>query len=350
MKSYEVKLYSRIWVFKKTINPRLITSQFDFSEDLEWGQWDLTLSLSWDFWEFLCTDIIEIREVDDTNKAISRTYTGIIEEISIQEFEKKDIITIQLLWVFTALNDIIFKQWGNREFTVTMTPGNLVKAIIDHFNSVYWTLSGWNTQNLTTNLIRYTASSIDVTWSAVNYSFDNDTCLDALRKTLDSKGFSFFIWSDGICYVQQDVNQSKVGLTMGRQVVQIERKIHKRELVNTLYHERNLNNEQTYTDPVSITLFWTKEKKEVDTEILDATTQNTYWAKFISEHAYERNEISILVKPQQSESITPGMLVTINNIKTPLVDKKITKITKNRESWIIYVWDFVSFWKEILKK
>lgn len=350
MKSYEVKLYSRTGLFKKTINPRNISSEISFSEELEWGQWDLTLSVEWNFSDFLSTDIVEIREVDEDNKQISKTYTWIIEEIWVDEFEWKSLVNIQILWVFTALNNLIFKQSSNRVFTVSMTPWNLVKAIIDSFNTDYWTLSGWNTQNLTTNLIRYTASSIDVTWTAANYSFDNDTCLDAINKSLEDKWFSFYIWADGICYVQQDVNQTTLWLTMWRQVIKVERKVHKRELVNTLFHERVWNNEQTYTDPVSTALFWKIEKKQIDSDVQDATTQNTIWAKYISEHAYERNEISIIMKPQKSESIMPWMLVTINNISIPLVNKKITKISKGKENWTLYVWDFISFANSILKK
>jgi hypothetical protein len=35
MKSFEVKLYSKNGTFKKTINPRNITSEISFSEDLD---------------------------------------------------------------------------------------------------------------------------------------------------------------------------------------------------------------------------------------------------------------------------------------------------------------------------
>ena len=350
MKSFEIKVYSRIWTFKKTINPKDITSEINFSEDLEWGQWDLLLSFRGDFWTYLSTDIVEIREVDEENKDISRTYTGIIEEISVDEYEKYSVVNLQLLWVFTALNDKIFKSGANRKFTVSATPWNLVKQIIDSFNTDYWTLSWGNTQNLSWNIIRYTASSIDLTWTAANYEFDNDSCLDAIKKALEDKWFSFFIWSDGICYVQQDSGQSTVSLTMGRQVIKVNRKIHKREMVNKLYHERALSNEQTYSDPSSVALFWVIEKKEVDSDIQDATTQNTVGAKKIQDYAYERNEISILIKPQKTSSIVPWMILTINNLKTTLAWKKITKISKQKDSWTLYVGDFISFWNSVLKK
>lgn len=350
MKSFEVKTYTRAWIFKKTINPKDITSEISFSEDLDGGQSDLNLQITWDFWDFLCTDIVEIREVDDENKQISRTYTGIIEEISVTEFEKNDVISLNILWVFTALNDIIFKSGANRTFTSSLSPWNMVKAIIDLFNTEYGSLSGWQTQNLTTNLIRYTAGSIDTTWSNVNIEFDNTTCIDAIKKSLENTGFNFFIWSDGVCYVQKDAWQPEVSLTMWRQIIAVERKLHKRDMVNKYYHERALNNEQTYTDPVSISLFWIKEEFETDSEVQDATTQNTKWNQKIQDYAYERNEISITMKPQQSASIYPWMVLSVNNLKIPLLNKKITKITKERTYWTIYVWDFISFGNTIIKK
>ena len=38
MKSYEIKIYSRVGKFKKSINPRDILSEISFSEDLNGGQ------------------------------------------------------------------------------------------------------------------------------------------------------------------------------------------------------------------------------------------------------------------------------------------------------------------------
>lgn len=349
MKSFEIKLYDRLWDFKKMINPLDVKSEISFSEDLEGWQAELSLSVNWDFGDFVDSDIIEIREVDDVNKTVSMTYTWIIEETEVDEYELTEVITIQLLWVFTALNDVIFRQGWLRTFTVNMTPWNLVKAIIDSFNLSYGNLV-WDTQNLATNLIKYDGSSIDVTWTAVNYAFDNDYCIDAIKKALEDTGFSFYIWADWLCYVQQDANQTKVSLTMWNQVVKVNRKKHKRDMVNTYFLKRTGGVEVTYTDAWAATTFWPKEKAESDEDIQDVTTQDTVWTKFVQDYAYERNEISVLVKPQKSESIRPWMLLTVNNIRNTIVEKKITKIDKSKEQWIIYVGDFISFWKEILKK
>ena len=350
MKSYEIKLYSRIWDFKKTINPLNVVSEISFSEEINWGQSDMNIEIIWDFNDFLCTDIIEIREVDEENKEISPTYTWIIEEISLKEYENWDTVNLQILWLSTVLNDNIFKSAWNRSFNANATPWNMVKIIIDSFNSDYWTLSWGETQNITWNIIKYTLTSIDTTWPAVNLSFDNDNCLDSIKKALENTDFSFYIWADWICYVQKDSWQSHVNLTLLRQVITVERKIHKRELTNYLFHEREWNNEQIYTDPVSISIFWKKEKKIIESSVLDITTQDEKWGKYIEEFSYERNEIQLVIKPQKTSSIIPWDLLNLNNVKIPLIDKKITKISKWKDSWTIFVWDFISFWETVLNK
>jgi hypothetical protein len=80
----------------------------------------------------------------------------------VTEYRDREVIDLQILGVFTVLNDIFYKNGGSRVFTKTDTPGNIVKDIIDQFNAEYGALSG-DSQNLGTNLLTYTVSSIDVT-------------------------------------------------------------------------------------------------------------------------------------------------------------------------------------------
>lgn len=45
MKSYEIKTYTRLGVFKKQINPKNIVSDISFSEEQNGGQSNMTLSV-----------------------------------------------------------------------------------------------------------------------------------------------------------------------------------------------------------------------------------------------------------------------------------------------------------------
>lgn len=187
--------------------------------------------------DFVCSDIVEIREVDTENRAISATYTGVIEEIGVKEYKTTEVLNLSILGIFSLLNDIEAKSAGNRTFTKNKTPGNIVKDIIDSFNTDYGALTG-DTQNLTTNAIRYTGSSIDVTGTVTNRNFEKVSCLAAIKAALENTGFDFYIGADGICYVTQTANQTIKYLTFDREIISIDRKIHKRDMVNTYYLSR----------------------------------------------------------------------------------------------------------------
>jgi hypothetical protein len=43
-------------------------------------------------------------------------------------------------------------------------------------------------------------------------------------------------------------------------------------------------------------------------------------------------------------------LITTLNTKNQIIEKQITKIQKNRDFWILSIWDFTSFGKTIVKR
>lgn len=147
MKSYELKLYSRLGVFKKQINPQDVSSEIAFQEELDGGQGDLTLKVVGSQSDYVVSDIIEIREVNDDSPTVSQTYTGIIEEIETTEYEYTTLLDIKLLGVFTALNDVLFKSGGSRTFSKTGTAGAIISDIVASFNSDYGAMFG-DTQNI----------------------------------------------------------------------------------------------------------------------------------------------------------------------------------------------------------
>lgn len=100
MKTFEVKLYDSSGTFKKQINPTNITSQISFSEELNGGQGNLNMDIVWDMDDFVCSDIVEIREVDTENRAISATYTGVIEEIGVKEYKTTEVLNLSILGIF----------------------------------------------------------------------------------------------------------------------------------------------------------------------------------------------------------------------------------------------------------
>jgi hypothetical protein len=99
-------------------------------------------------------------------------------------------------------------------------------------------------------------------------------------------------------------------------------------MVNRYYLERTGNVNVTYNDTVARSIFNLKEERKVDTDIQDVTTQNTLGNQKLADYAYERNSIEINTLPQKSNSIIPGHLITVQNLRRQIVEKQITKIKK----------------------
>ncbi len=348
IKNYEIKLYSQKWEFKTQINLKNNTNEISFSESLNGWQGSLNLQVVWTENDFICSDIVEIREVSQKNKTINPTYTGIIENIEIQEYKNTSILNIELYWVFTALNDIIYKNWWDKTFIKTDTAGNIVKNIIDSFNSEYWSLEG-ETQNIWFTLMRYTIDSIDITGTTLSIEFENNNCLEAIKKVIENTNYYFFIDETGVCTLKLRENAEHKYLTFDKELISINRKIKKDEMVNKYYLSRVGDVEKMYSNSSSITTFNLKEKVEKKSEIQNETTQDEKWNTFIDDFSLERLEISINMKSQINNFLRPWNLITTQNTKNQLFEKQITKINKNRDNWILFIWDYPSIWKTISK-
>lgn len=373
-KYYEVKLYDWQGNFKKQISSKNITSDIFFSENINGTQGDLTLDIVGDEADFKESDIIEIRESIESIKSfpitadttlftadttlltadatrtqnVFPTYTGIIERKSIQEYKYSQVLGITLLWVWTALNDIIYKNWSSKVFTKTDTFGNIAKSIIDYFNTQYGTLE--ETQNLWTSMFWYDTDSIDTTGITAHINFDHDNCYKALEKLTKDTDFFFFIEPTGKVTFKK-TNTLKI-LTFERELVSIERKTKKDEMVNKLYLHRTSGhwNEEIYNNFISQAEYGFKELHEDRTDIQNKATQDEIWAIRVEEFGYPREETTLKIKAQKSDFLFPWMEVTTQNTKNPLVASRVTKIDKRKDIWTLYIWDYTSFWKVFLQR
>jgi hypothetical protein len=257
------------------------------------------------------------------------------------------ILNLSFLGAFTILNDIEYKLWASRTFTKTDTVWNIIKDIIDSFNLDYGALF-WDTQILQTNLIRYTWSSIDITWSTISIDFNKDDCLNAIQKVIENTWFTFYIWKDWIIFVVQKVNQAIKFITFEKEILSINRKLSKKDMVNKYYLTRDWEIELPYEDIPSQWIFWLKEKSETKNDIKDLATQNIKGAEYISENKTEDNIVSIKIAPN-SINLVPWNKITTLNTKNNLIEKQITKIDIRKKFSEIFLWNFISFWKTIVK-
>jgi hypothetical protein len=336
----EVKLYDNTWMFKKQLNQKQISWDIEFQEELNWGQWNLTLSFEYDLETFNFWDIIEIR-----NSEVWNLYTWIIENINVYEFEEKSFVQIEFYGIFTALNDIIYKDWSNKIFTKTWTIESIAKSIIDYFNTQYWSLFG-DTQILDSELIRYVTWSI-VASDTISIEFNNLDCLWALKKLLENTIYSFFIWSDWIIYIKSESTQINKILTFEKEIINIERQVSKKDLVNKLFLKRKDWTELIYEDITSQNTFWVKEKIENRSELENFTTQNFYWNNFIEKNKNPKEIIEINVK---NIPVSPWYIIQTLNTLNPINGIQVMKIDIKKDSKKLYLWEFESFGKKIIQR
>lgn len=366
MKYFELKLYNYAGVFKKQINPRNITSQITFSENINGGQWSLDLTIRDLSSEYEMTDIIEVREVekgsvktetfwDDNNiwndsntwnegtSNVFPTYTGIIERIAVQEKRDGELLNIKCLWIGTALYDIYYKDGTDKTFTKNATSDVIIADIIDYFNSQYGTLTA--TQNLWTSLYYYDTLP---TAPTISRNFENIRCFDAITQVCEEIGYYFFIEPTG------KVNFAETGenklLTFNREIIEINYEEKKDDMVNRYFLQRSGNTEKTYENASSLSTYNIKEEFQVQTDIQNETTQDIVWNKKVEEFWEPRANTSVLIKAQNTPFIYPWMTITTQNTKRVIQEQKITKIQKNLDFWTLSIWDFTSFGKTISEK
>lgn len=350
MKSYEFKLYDRLGKYKKTINPLSVTSEITFSEDINGGQWSLTLDIVENMAHFDLTDILEIREVSDDSPEIIPTFTGIIEEIQITEYAEKDVLSIELLGLGAMLSDMFFKQGSTRKFNKNASITNIFKEVVDNFNAEYGDLSSSQTQNLGKKILHYTVNSIEENLPNFSLECDNTTYLEVLKKITESTNIVFFIDATGLVTAKQKEHFSKILLTMGREVINYNHTIKKREMCNVYHLSGDGDIAQTFVENSSIQKFGKKEKSDSDSALKNHNDLVAKWTDFLQKKAFPESEISLITKPQKSNNIFPWMLVSLQNVRNPINNQQITKIEKNTENWTIYVWDFPNFGKIISGK
>lgn len=366
MKYFELKLYDNAGVFKKQINPRNIISQITFPENINWGQGNLDITIRDIASDYSVTDIIEVREVEkwsnitvytwqdaqnwddsdiwkETDSNVFPTYTGIVERISVQEKRSWEVITVKCLWIATVLNDILYKDGTSLSFNKNTTADVIIADIIDYFNSQYWTLS--DTQNIWNNLFYYddlpTAPNID-------RNFENINCFNAISSICEEIGYYFFIEPTWEIHFQE-IWENKL-LTFNREIIEINYEEKKDEMVNRYFLEREWGNQETYENASSISTYKPKEKYESIWDINNLATQDIVWEKKVEEFWEPRANTSVLIKAQKTSFLYPWMTITTQNTRRVIQEQKITKIQKNLDFWTLYIWDFTSFGKTILKK
>lgn len=323
MNRYDIKVYDKTWVYQQTINPNVVMNDINFSENVNWWQWQISLNLALSFWDttFHWWEIIKVILYNERYKQGKQIYMWYVTQISRKYDANKWYISIVCLWIASLLNAILF-SWS-----YSWTVEYVLNAIISEFNNNY----SWN-------LI--TVWQIDSYSENISVSFDgNTTCAKAINTVNNIANYYWFIDSEWMFYFRQKWTQTN-HIVANQQVVEsMDLKYDIEQITNKIYVERKDWTVNVYQDTNSQNLFGIKEKYSKQQNIVDETTQAEYWNNYLDQYSTPKNASTIVINAEYDiESIVPWDTVTVVNseysIKNLLIEKikyTPTKITLTLE-------------------
>lgn len=331
MKTYVVKTYNVNWSYKETINPDRILNEIDFSNTLNWGQWQLSLQTDYPFsdtsykgWEY-----VKVWLYDENHIDWKQIYYWYISKIQRKAEQSREYTTFTCLWVWSLLKSILYTN-GN----YSQTCYNMMNTIRSFFNGYYanvitnWTIySGWNTQ-------------------AWTWKYNN--CFDCFQTIANVIGYNWTVDSLGKLDLFIPNTRTKHTVHMSEEVVSITVDNSIEEMCNYLALERT-GASSTYQDATSQSTYKMKMKYEMNTNLNSATTMNDYWNSYIANYKNPKQSIQIVLNSEYPyEDIKPWDIITVLNTElTTLKNLVINKIQYKTDQAILIIDYEDTLWKVI---
>lgn len=315
-KRFIVKIYDIDGTYRKTFNPNLIMNEVSFSDKVGGGQGQCVLELNLpidDFDEGLSVDhmnVVKIYESDDENSPEPRLlYSGFISQYVPFFRAGQEGVRLTCLGLVSFLSLGYFRSGGSYEFTASDDPAEVIKDIVDHFESVF--PGTW---------LSYSGGHITTVGTTVNYAFDKLKWYDAVKRMA---GFAEEDWwwrvaEDGQVYLQDRPAAATHILTIGKDVDSGEIVKNNEKVINRyrLTWGSSPATTTVYEDATSQTAYGIREKLETDADINNQTTADQQGNKIIADNKDPKVEARITVNTKYDiESIKPGHTVTIRNTK-----------------------------------
>lgn len=337
-KTFEIKKYSLTWTFLETIKKTNLISDFSFSSSINAWQWNCDLELNLSIWDttFSLWQFLKIYVFTDIYPNWKLMYTWMITKITWNITSWKETLTINLLWLWSLLTFIYFKNGWSYAFSLNQEPALTLKAIIDYFNTVYT----WVWLNYTTNIDNY--------WSSVNQAFNYNKCNDSINNIVNATNFWWNIRSNGELYFKLKPTTATHILTVWKDIDNLQIEQDSEKITNKSIIFYNWWN-TSQIDWTSQTSFWVRELKEDRTNLNDLTSANTYATNFILKNKDYKKKTSIIVNNSfDIEKIEIWDTISVVNTSLSLINLQIVKIQYSINKIQIELDEFSSFAKEII--
>jgi hypothetical protein len=300
MKYYQYKIYDKSNTLKKTLSNKSIMSDLSFSENINWWQWEISIDLDFPFSnnDFIQGDLVKIREFSNLNPNGRQIYFGRISKIVRTQNVNSEFITLICLWISTLLNEILFDNAG-KTFTLNQDPADTIKDIIDYANTKYNIFTYW--------------TNIETYWTNINIWFDYDDCFEAIKKTVETTDFRWYIDPLWEVYFKAKPITPTHRLTNTLDVEYIDRSENSEDVVNKIYVKYDWW-EVTSEDVTSQTTYWLRELREERTDLKNSSSAQEYADKYISKNKDPKPESKVVVNSKYDiATIKPWDTISILN-------------------------------------
>ncbi len=243
-KQYSIKIYELDGTYKKTTNPRDLVNDISYTATINWGQGQMQVILNLPFnnTDFEVNNIIKVFETDENNQNWRLIYSWVITQLNRQLDVSGEIITLTALWLYSLLSFIYYYSWSY-SFNETDDPANILKNIIDYFNTKY-----------TANRLSYW-SNVDTYGTTVNIDFEYDKCLKAFETVQKTTDFYYFIDASWELFFKNKPTTPTHTFTVWTNINYLSVKADKEKLVNEYILKRK-SWTTTYSDAKSKTNNW----------------------------------------------------------------------------------------------
>lgn len=331
-KEYIIKLYDGSMNFRKVLPASLVTNDISFSESINWGQGELVLNINLPIDTDYFDNVRFCKIYLSTNSGIDNkiVYSGRLSKMSRTFSNNKENIKATFLSMYTLLNDIYFEQGGDLTFQIEDTPDNIIKTIIDYFDTKY------------PNILSYTNSSIDSYGSTVYLEFDEIKCGDALKSVINELDYYLFVWADGVVYFKPRPQTATHLLTYEKDITALTIPEDYEQVANAVRAAYGyVWGTHTWVtdlaeDNTSIAKYWRKELIITNEAIYWETAAELYRDSYLANYKDWKKNLSLTVNTLYPiENIHPGDTIKIRNLWIDIDNLQIAQVNYTYEQVVL---------------
>lgn len=342
-KTYQIKIYWIDGAYKATINPKQIMNDLTFSANINWWQWQMTVSLNIPFSDttYWLTDVVKVTCFDEDNIAWRLIYTWYITQLDRIYSSWVERIDLKCLWLYSLLNTAFYySAWF--DFIKNQAPDATIKDVIDNFNTLY---TAWR--------FSYTAWNISAYWSNINIAFDytkSNIAIANIQKATND--FFFYIDQNGdVTYKSDTFVALDHKFTVWKDVQSINVDESVENVVNKLILKRGSTATVAwpYEDATSQSEYGLHENIVNASDIQDVSSANIYWNTYIDKNKDSKSEIVLTINSNYDlESIRPWQFVSVYNTDLEMKQLQIQKTQYKSDQVVVYLDKYETFADTVL--